>query len=218
MPMTAAPKVASLTRWTPLRSVDTLARAAGAVCANGYDDVETLENCNSGSGMTKRTIDSFIFYPFADGRAAIGLRFPFDQQLIDELKSLERMLRPQVRPDSAVGWLAPHKAWFVDVRCWPQVALALISAGHTLVGEPADELRTGRGEASSLSADPVRLRPPQPVVEAKARSRFLGTPVRACTHCGAATLSLQHSHCGLCLAIEQALLVANAAWNDRDRR
>jgi hypothetical protein len=75
--------------------------------------------------MTERTITCFYFVPFADGREQVGLRFPFDQLLIDELKRLGRVLRPQVTPHSAVGWL-PYRAWFCDPRVWSQVALALV--------------------------------------------------------------------------------------------
>jgi hypothetical protein len=86
---------------------------------------------------------------------------------VDQLKVLGRQLRPQTAPDSAVGWLAEHRACFVHPAAWRAVAVALAAAGRlcgAYGGRRADSL--SRQDADillrALQAGTQPVRPERP--------------------------------------------------------
>jgi hypothetical protein len=146
-------------------------------------------------------ITASLFTPFGDGQPHVKLQFPFDQQLVDELKLLGRRLRPLTRPHSAVGWLAEYRAWFVRPTCWLTVATRLVDLGHTISADQ-DVVRLGRPSAGYGWL-------PAPT------SRTTAVLVQRCIHCGAPTPDATLDHCARCIVLEQALTVADEAWTER---
>jgi hypothetical protein len=132
-------------------------------------------------------ITASTFSPFETSGPHVALRFPYDAALVDQLKRLGRQLRPQTLPDSAVGWLAEHRASFVHPAAWLNVFTALTALGHTVVGDI---------DMPSI--------PPPPIT-----SSYAGL---TCIHCGQAVPGARVDRCGRCLVVEQAVAVARAAW------
>jgi hypothetical protein len=149
-----------------------------------------------------------LFMPFADGQPHVRLQFPFDQQLVDELKLLGRRLRPLARPHSPVGWLAEYRAWFVRPSCWLTVATRLVDLGYAISADQ-DVVRLGRPSTGYgwLPAPRSPTRDPNRAGPAGYPTAVL---VPRCIHCGAALSG--GDHCGRCAALDAVAQTAADAW------
>jgi hypothetical protein len=86
-------------------------------------------------------IDDFSFQPFESRRGidtVVGLRFRYDVQLVADLKDALRQARRLKGGHHLGGWLAQHRARFVERRAWPHVPQRLQALGNAF-GEGAFE-------------------------------------------------------------------------------
>jgi hypothetical protein len=77
----------------------------------------------------------FEFQPFESRRGVdtvIGLRFGYDPELVACLKQAVRVAKGLYMRKNLGGWLAKHKAWFVEKFAWPGVRRRLEALGCTL--------------------------------------------------------------------------------------
>jgi hypothetical protein len=72
------PKTAIHRSWRPSGSLAVFAAAFADGADDGYDNGRTTHECNGGAALMERTVTTFYFVPFSDGRRSVGLRFPFD--------------------------------------------------------------------------------------------------------------------------------------------
>lgn len=68
----------------------------------------------------------------------IRLKFPWDRNLVDELKRLLSLYRREaLNPDrnqhAPGGWLPEHRCWFIEPIIWPVVKMELVWLGYAIV-------------------------------------------------------------------------------------
>jgi hypothetical protein len=64
----------------------------------------------------------------------VKLEFAYDARLVALLKGAIRQARPSTRKNAG-GWLAEHRAWFVERDVWPTVRALLEEEGVCLRGD-----------------------------------------------------------------------------------
>jgi hypothetical protein len=74
----------------------------------------------------------------------LALRFKYDPELIDVLKSALREASRVLGIYNAGGWLAEHRCWFVERNAWPLVRERLAAAGVSFFGAEAGDGRRER--------------------------------------------------------------------------
>ena len=81
------------------------------------------------------------FQPFVSRRGVdtvLSLRFGYNAELIETLKSSLRTVRAGSRRKNPGGWLSDHKVWFVERWAWPAVRWQLEKEGHHFTGSVGD--------------------------------------------------------------------------------
>jgi hypothetical protein len=81
-------------------------------------------------------LECFRFQPFETRQdTVLGLRFPYDAELVEHLKTTLRQWRDAVRranpmAQTAGGWLPAYRCWFIEPPAWPAVAALLRQYGY----------------------------------------------------------------------------------------
>jgi hypothetical protein len=81
------------------------------------------------------------FQPFSSRvgiDTVIKLEFAYDALLVALVKGAIRQARPSMHK-TAGGWLAEHRAWFVERDVWPKVMAALEEEGVRLRGDVGND-------------------------------------------------------------------------------
>jgi hypothetical protein len=84
------------------------------------------------------------FQPFKSRQGqdvVYALRCTYAWPLVEQLKQILRAARyvvggPGASRKNQGGWLAVHKAWFVEPKAWPFVRRCLVAEGYRLLEDP----------------------------------------------------------------------------------
>ncbi len=111
--------------------------------------------------MKRQRVNVYSFQPFSSRRGldtVLALRFTYDPELVELLKTAFRDVGASTGRRNLGGWLPDHKLWFCEHVAWPVVRRRLLDAGHTIMGGPREE-----DGAGNPMPEPPPTRPQLPV-------------------------------------------------------
>jgi hypothetical protein len=153
----------------------------------------------AGEGMMA-TIHVSSFQPFESRRGVVtvlALRFPYDPELINVLKSALREAARVVVIYNAGGWLAEHRCWFCERDVWPLVRERLAGAGYCFTGPEAGNHTGNDGRRRERPHDRRDYSPPadvRGVVTSWYREMALRFHPDRTLDNGAAMKAINHAH------------------------
>jgi len=108
----------------------------------------------------KRTFVVFEFQPFRSRLGVdnvIGLRFEYSASMVADLKAALAVAKRQDGGQrNAGGWLAEHRAWFVEPSAWPVVRELLTANGYRLVQQEHVEQEEVRAQLNGTAGVAVK--------------------------------------------------------------